>query len=283
MTRRACSRVSHHVTAFFIPEIRGSPLETGSRGAGLVVDPPVKACVSPAGSPPASYGRTVGLALEKLGAPDVRLEVFEPLPPGRGYASSAATALAASLAVALQRGIPVSRAFMASHEAEVEAGTGLGDVVAIASGGYGVAVRLKAGGPGVAVVDSIPVPRSIVVLAVELGSMETRELLASYTPEMKREAEASLARLADSMTFEVFAEEARRFSEATRLTRAVPEGVMEAASRLSGLVSLYVKKRLLVVMVEEDRAQDALSALSRAGGSPKILEVAGGGPRVGWV
>ena len=283
MTRRACSRVSHHVTAFFIPEIRGSPLESGSRGAGLVVDPPVKACVSPAGSPPSAYGRTVELAMRKVGAPDVRIEVFEPLPPARGYASSAATALAASLAAALYKGLPVSRALRASHEAEVEAGTGLGDVVAIASGGYGVAVRLKAGGPGVAVVDSIPVPRSVLVLSVELGSMETRELLASYTQEMAREAEASLARLAEFMTFEVFAEEARRYTEATGLAKTVPQPLLEAVSRLPGLISFYVKKRLLVIIVEEDRAQDAVSELSKAGGRPKILEVAGGGPRIGWV
>lgn len=284
VARRACARVPHHITAFFIPVMSGDPLKTGSLGAGLVVEPAAKVCVSSEGSDASDYGETARLAAEYVGGSDLKYEIFEPLPPARGYATSAALALGVALSAALFKGIPVGRALEAAHRAEVEAGTGLGDVVAIASGGYGAAVRIKAGGPGEAAVEYIPPPRSLMVLASDFGSMSTAELLSTYNDRVRGEAERSLKRLAESMTFDAFLEEAQRFSVESGLAKALlGDKGLEAVSGTPGLAGFYVKKKLLVVVVEEDRVYDASQHLRDSGFNPRLLEIAGGGPRLGWV
>ena len=284
MARRACARIPHHITAFFIPRVEGTPLKAGSMGAGLVVDPPAKVCVTMDGKEASVFGETARLAAEYVGGSDLKYEVFEPLPQARGYATSAAIALGVAFSAAVFKGIPVSRALEAAHRAEVEARTGLGDVVAIAKGGYGVAVRLQAGGPGEAVVDYIPPPKSLLILACDFGSMTTEELLSAYTERVRREAERSMKRLVEEMTFETFVEEAQRFSVESGLAKSLMgEKGVEMVKKIPGLVGFYVKKKLLITIVEEDRVYDASQYLKDAGLNPKLLEISGGGPRVGWV
>ncbi|WP_460125216.1 GHMP family kinase ATP-binding protein [Stetteria hydrogenophila] len=284
---RVCAEVPHHITAFFIPVVvEGDPLASGSLGAGLVVDPPARVCASPEGVEAERLGATEGLAAKRLGAGGLRFEAHEPLPRARGYATSASLAVGVALVSAASLGLPVSRALEAAHAAEVEAGTGLGDVVAITSGGYGAAVRLKPGGPGVAVVDYLPPPGGLGVVVAEYGGMTTRELLSAYTERMRVEAERSLRRLEREMTFEAFLEEAQRFSTASGLAAALlgGEGV-ELVRRTPGLVGFYVKKRLAVLVVEEDRVHDAVEHLGSGGRgfSLRLLSVSGGGPRLRWL
>ncbi len=284
MARRACARIPHHITAFFIPRVESTPLKAGSTGAGLVVDPPAKVCVTMDGKEASVFGETAVLAAKYVGGSDLKYEVFEPLPQARGYATSAAVALGIAFSAAVFKGIPVSKAVEAAHRAEVEARTGLGDVVAIAQGGYGVAVRLQAGGPGEAVVDYIPPPKSLLILACDFGSMTTEELLSAYTERVRREAERSMKRLINEMTFEAFVEEAQRFSVESGLAKSLMgEKGIEVVKNVPGLVGFYVKKKLLITIVEEDQVYDASQYLKDNGLNPKLLEISGGGPRVGWV
>ncbi len=115
------------------------------------------------------------------------------------------------------------------------------------------------------------------------GRMETRELLASYTPEVRRAAEDAYRRLLDNMTFESFVEEAQRFALETGSLRRAVGGRVEEVMRTPGLVGAYAKKKLAILIVEEDKAFEAAAHLRGLGFESILLDISGGGPRVGWV
>jgi pantoate kinase len=272
-----CVAVHHHVTAFFIPHTEsGDPLTKGSVGAGLLIDPLTRVCVG-RGSIPSEGPLARVLRIMGYEAP---LVVHEPLPARRGYATSAAVTLGAALGVAALRGSSLLTAARAAHVAEVEEGTGLGDVVAIYGGGPGVAVRLQAGGPGVGLVDYIPAPPGVMTVSVSRGEEHTSSLLARYTSSQREAAERALRILVDSMTFDGFLEALDHY---VRLTRPL-ERLGVPPRPADGVIAAYAKKRVAVFLVEADRASDVAAALQRAGLRPFLHRPwRGGAPRVEWI
>ncbi len=272
-----CVAVPHHITAFFTPYTDPQdPMERGSTGVGLVVGPLARVCYSTGPQPTGGPLRRVLEELDALAG----VAVHEPLPAQRGYATSAAVTLAGALAAAAARGFNLLKAAKAAHVAEIVESTGLGDVAAIYGGGPGVAVRVKPGAPGVGVVDYIPAPPGLVVVTGSRGSEHTRSLLARYG---RREAQASrkaLGKVLESMSFEGFVEAVRYY---TRETRALEEVGFDSRG-LEGVVVAYAKKRVVVLVVESDRVQDAVHALSSAGFEVRVHEIwHGGTPRVEWI
>lgn len=142
-----------HVSGLFaVHDEDADVLKRGSRGAGWSVDRGATATVSraPATSIEISGVPAQGLvtraALQRL-APGVGLHVTLQLdlPAGQGFGMSAAGTLAACLAACNELDIEPERALEATHAAEVEAGTGLGDAV---GSWFGAGeVRMKPGCP----------------------------------------------------------------------------------------------------------------------------------------
>ena len=99
------------------------------------------------------------------------------IPIGSGFGSSGAGALSLALALneAFGSGFSRTEAAQIAHIAEVECKTGLGTVIAEASGG--LEIRIKPGGPGVGEVRNIPVGDDYVVACASFGSISTREVL----------------------------------------------------------------------------------------------------------
>ncbi len=99
------------------------------------------------------------------------------IPIGSGFGSSGAGALSLALALNEAFGMGLSRvkAAQAAHIAEVECKTGLGTVIAEASGG--LEIRIEPGGPGVGEVRKIPVEDYYVVACVSFGPISTKEVL----------------------------------------------------------------------------------------------------------
>lgn len=129
-----------HVSGLFaVHDNDPEPLKRGSRGAGWSLDLGATAEVRLLDAGEATRIRANGQPAE---APVTRraLELLAPgrpvevslkldLPTGQGFGMSAAGTLAACLAAAHELGIDAERALEATHLAEVESGTGLGDAV----------------------------------------------------------------------------------------------------------------------------------------------------------
>ena len=257
-----------------------SPAETGSIGVGIAVEPRYELCYgSPVGSQPT---KTATRVLESYGLPPGDFKAFSPLPWGVGYAVSGSSAVAAGLAASYLLGRSVHEGLRRAHEVEVLDRTGLGDVLAI-SCGVGVVIRTRPGAPGIGSATCIYMPRSIVIVSIEMGSMSTSDLLSSLTDRYIAKARELLGKLNDSPTLDAFLEGVREFSDGL----AQLEGLLgqEAAARLKGsrgVVSYYVKKRTAILVVERDAASDlvdlARSLVPQA--NIRLLEPSREGPAV---
>ena len=269
-----CAEAPHHVTAFFIPYRSENPVEAGSMGAGIAVYPPARACTGLGGGY-VPWG-TVERSLRSLGWQGEPVAVYEPLPVGAGFATSAATATAAALSYAAWKGFPLSRAFEAAHVADVVRLTGLGDVLAI-SCGAGIVYRVSPGAPGRGRVDCIPL-WGVSLIGVVAGRAPTETIIVDA--ERARSLGESLMKwFLDEPGLERLLEAGYRFSRETG-SREVLDMVEEALSGVKGVIGFYAKKRVALIVAEEDRAGDVLHSLDKAGLEARILEPSPGPPRI---
>lgn len=261
-----CASSPHHITAVFAPHYSDDPSRTGSIGVGLAVEPRARACPGSGGAGLPTARRALSIAgLE--GGLDYRL----PLPPGAGYAVSAAASIVAVLSLGSGRGVTVMEAFRAAHRAEVLEGTGLGDVLAIYCG-VGVVVRTAPGEPGVGRSDCFQVPRGVDVVSIEVGSMHTRELLRLYGSRIPAaEAERTVMRIWESRSFEYFAEEVSRFSVRFKtIQESLGWGWRDITSS-RGVIGYYAKKGVVVFLVESEHSEGFTGLLEGLGYKPRRL------------
>lgn len=153
MSRVACAFAPGHVTGFFaIHDKASDPLARGSRGGGWCLEQGAWAAVQETdetvflvnGEPddaPVTLAALENLKTDTPLAVDIRLD----LPVGQGFGMSASGTLAACLAASNLLGMEPEMALQAAHKAEVECGTGLGDVIGSWFGG--AELRIKPGCP----------------------------------------------------------------------------------------------------------------------------------------
>ncbi|MEF8774163.1 MAG: pantoate kinase, partial [Halobacteriales archaeon] len=216
-----------HVTGFFTVEDDDDPTRSGSTGAGIAIADGVVVEVVPAdGRAVVLNGERVAMdAVERVLdalAVDAAVRAETDLPVGAGFGVSGATALATALAAndLFERRLSENELATVAHGAEVQVGTGLGDVVAQARGG--VPVRLEPGGPNAGKLDGLPV-RSRVEY-VSYGTRSTPAVLDGDTERFQRPGEVALSSVVREPTLERFMYAARRFARETDL-------LMEAAGR----------------------------------------------------
>lgn len=224
--------VPGHLTGFFGAYPDPDPRVAGSRGAGLTLSRGVETVVSTAGEPgvwldgdPATVAPVEGV-LAALDAPPVRVELTSELPVGTGFGVSGAAALGTALATSALLPTPrtVDDLVSVAHAAEVEAGTGLGDVVAQARGG--APVRLDPGDPANGRVDALAVPRDTRIEWVTFGDLSTEAVLGGDTDRLTAAGERALAELRAEPTRSALVRESWRFARATGLaTDRVREAV----------------------------------------------------------
>lgn len=242
MTReRATAFVPGHVTGFFSAHPASRPAAAGSRGAGLTLSDGVEVTVARAAEASGDGTETVdapdaetagsialngdaaaiGPVADVLGALGVRarVDVDTDLPIGAGFGVSGAAALGAALAAnaAVDGGRSVNDLVRIAHEAEVERGTGLGDVVAQARGG--VPIRLEPGAPGHGELDGIPAHAR--VEHVTFGELSTETVLAGDTAALSAAGERALSRLRADPRLSTLMAASREFAE--RADLLVPE------------------------------------------------------------
>jgi pantoate kinase len=232
--------VPGHVTCFFSAHRRDDPRQSGSRGAGLTLTDGVRTTVEPAdgtavsldGGDPIEPAERV---LAELGV-EARVRCESPLPVGAGFGVSGAaalgTALAANAAFGLER--TENELVALAHAAEVEAGTGLGDVVAQARGG--VPLRLEPGAPGHGELDGIPAAGRVEYLA--LGELPTADVLAGDTEALSAAGERALDGLLAEPTLPELLARSRTFAEEAGLLTEDLRDVLDAAAGPASMAML---------------------------------------------
>jgi len=153
--------VPGHVTGFYAVHRDEDPTRAGATGAGVALTDGVEVTVEHATEPTVELNGEaveVGAVERVLDALSVGAAVRAEteLPLGGGFGVTGAAALGTALAAnrLFRTDLSENELVTVAHGAEVQAGTGLGDVVAQARGG--VPVRLEPGGPHHGVLDGIP-------------------------------------------------------------------------------------------------------------------------------
>lgn len=237
--RQASAFVPGHLTAFFSAHPHDDPARAGSRGGGLALSDGVTVTVED-GSGLSLDGNPVEVeavdrVLDALGG-SARVECRTPLPLGSGFGVSGAMALGTALAANEALGCARSEndLIAIAHRAEVEAGTGLGDVVAQARGG--VPLRLEPGAPPYGTLDGIPARPRVEYLT--LGELSTAAVLSGDTGVLSAAGERALDAVVADPTLASFATAARTFAaEAGFLTEDLRD-VLREVDDADGMASM---------------------------------------------
>ena len=184
MEGAAIARSPGHLSGYFRRVPGKTPGETGSCGAGIVIEEGVTARAVPAPAPavkiaspyPLPEGDRIPLieeAMERLGV-SAEVTTGSILPAGAGFGLSAAALLASisALSALFGLGLPDREIASLAHGIEVTHRTGLGDVAACQGGG----VECRRG-PGIgAEILRIPAPGQV-IHAVSFGPIPTPAVL----------------------------------------------------------------------------------------------------------
>lgn len=189
---KAISFAPGHISGFFEPIYRGHNADrSGSRGSGInvslgafsdiTVESSVKQNIDIHINNKISRAPVTKLAIKRLieDTPiTITVNTKLDLPVGQGFGMSSAGALSATTALAKLLKIPKERAIKTSHYAEVQLGTGLGDVIASSFGG--IEIRREAGLPPWGMIEHIP-GKYEVVLCVIGEKIDTKKILSDST------------------------------------------------------------------------------------------------------
>lgn len=245
MREEATAFVPGHITGFFSAHPDDDPTKAGSRGAGLTLTDGVTVTVRPpateesgreilledgeteSGFTPISV-EPVETVLETL-AVSARVEIETDLPLGAGFGTSGAMALGTALAAnrAFDRKLSENELVTIAHGAEVQAGTGLGDVVAQARGG--IPIRLEPGAPAYNLLDGIPARARVEY--VSFGDLSTPDVLSGDTDKLSAAGKQALSRVVEEPTLASFIFASRGFArEAELLTPDVMTALEDVAA-----------------------------------------------------
>jgi pantoate kinase len=181
-----------HISGFFEPIFQRQNIDkSGSRGSGINISLGAKTQIEAEISQKQdiqiiinnqkSNAPVTKLSLKYLiGEKPLKINVntILELPIGQGFGMSAAGALSATYALSDILEIPKEQAIKASHYAEVQLKTGLGDVLASSFGG--IEIRREAGLPPWGVIEHIPGNYEI-VLCVIGKKLVTKDILTDQS------------------------------------------------------------------------------------------------------
>lgn len=259
--------VPGHVTGLFTVHRTGDPHRTGSRGAGFTLADGVTVALRPADETTVSIdgGETtvepVSRVLDSLGA-KATVEVQTDLPVGTGFGLSGGMALGTALAANEQfdLGHTENELIRVAHVADVEAGTGLGDVVAQARGG--IVLRLEPGSPPNGRLDGIPGRGRVEFLT--LGELSTPDVLTEHPEKITRAGTSALETLHEDPTREGFMQASTAFSAEIGLETPDVESILEAVEATGNTASMAMLGETVFAF---DRA------LTEAGYDPEVSTI----------
>ncbi|RJX50831.1 pantoate kinase [Halonotius pteroides] len=227
--------VPGHITGFFSAQTAATCAQAGSRGAGIALTDGVEVTVTP-GSGLQLNGEEiemlpVGDVCTRLGV-DAAVDATTSLPLGAGFGVSGALALGTALAAnaVFDCGKSENELITMAHCAEVEAGTGLGDVVAQARGG--LPIRIDPGSPSHGRVDGVAArPR---IEYISFGEVSTETVLAGDTDDLTRAGESALSHLLERPTLSRFMTASREFADDAGLVTEEVATAIDAVAKADG-------------------------------------------------
>ncbi|PSQ64040.1 MAG: sugar kinase [Halobacteriales archaeon SW_8_66_22] len=259
--------VPGHVTGFFTINPDPDPTRAGSRGAGITLSDGVTVTVRPASEARVVLnGEKLRMeAVERtLRALELRAEVrgVTDLPLGAGFGVSGAMALGGALAAnaAFDRRLSENELVTITHGAEVEAGTGLGDVVAQARGG--VPIRLEPGGPQDNVLDAIPAQERVEYHVI--GDLSTDDVLTGDTDAITEAGKTALSSVVGEPTMAQFMQASRQFSRESGLLTPEVKAVIADVIEAGGAAAMAMLGETVVALG---------TGLSEAGYEPDVCRI----------
>ncbi len=263
--------VPGHVTGLFSVHPDDDPRVAGSRGAGLALSDGVTVTVERSdeaavtlNGQPAPMDAVLGV-LDRLGT-TARVTCETPLPVSAGFGVSGACALGTALACdSRSPGRTENELVALAHAAEVEAGTGLGDVVGQARGG--MPLRLEPGAPPHGRLDGLAARPEIEYLTH--GGLDTAEVIGGDTDALSAAGERAMSTLLDSPTLGTFMAASRTFArEADLLTDRV-ERTIEDVEATGGEAAMAMLGRTVFAVGTglSDAGYDARSCRVTEGAS----------------
>jgi pantoate kinase len=259
--------VPGHVTGFFTSHPDPDPTQAGSRGGGIALSEGVTVTVRPAEAVQVALnGEPVELAAVErvLDALQIRASVrgVTDLPVGAGFGVSGAMALGAALATnaAFDRRLSTNELVTIAHGAEVQAGTGLGDVVAQNRGG--ITIRLEPGGPHHNTLDGIPAHERIEYHV--LGDLPTEDVLDGRTDLLDEAGTQALSDVVSEPTVERFMRASRTFARESRLLTEPVRAVITDVTEAGGQATMAMLGETVVALG---------TGLSDAGYDPTVCEI----------
>jgi pantoate kinase len=184
------------------------------------------------------------------------------LPVGSGFGVSGAMALGAALAAnrVFDRRLSAYELATVAHGAEVQAGTGLGDVVAQRHGG--VPIRLEPGSPQHNKMDAVPDHSRVEYLT--FGDLPTEDVVGGETEALTRAGEGALSDLVEEPTLARLMRASRTFArEAGLLTDSVHEAITDV-TEAGGTATMGMLGETVVALGR---------GLSEAGYDPEVCQV----------
>ncbi len=241
MTGEATVFVPGHITGFFTISNDDDPTKAGSQGAGLALSDGVTVTVRPADERAVYLDNasieveSVDRVLDALDA-DVLVDAESDLPLGAGFGVSGALALGVAIATnrVLDRGLSENELITIAHGAEVQAGTGLGDVVAQAKGG--IPIRLEAGGPHHNVLDAIPARARVEY--IHYDELSTESVLEERGEQLTSAGEKALSLVVQEPTLSSFIYASRGFAREAELLTPRIASVIDDVSDDGGQASM---------------------------------------------
>jgi pantoate kinase len=258
--------VPGHVTGFFTVERDDDPTKAGSRGCGLTLSDGVTVSVEPADENACYLDGTsiemepVERVLDALNA-TATVSAEADVPIGSGFGVSGAMALGTALAanVAFDRRLSENELISIAHGAEVQSGTGLGDVVAQARGG--IPIRLEPGDPHENELDGIP--RQVRVEYLTFGDRSTPDVLEEDPGTITEAGEKALSRVVAEPTLASFIYASRRFAREAELLTPEVRSTIDAVNEAGGEASMAMLGETVFALG---------TGLSDAGYEPRVCE-----------
>lgn len=249
-----------HISAFFEPIIYQQDItRSGSRGAGFSITFGAISQVTAQQSTSQRIDTYINnkktnaivskLAIQHLmGNTPLHITIHTTihLPIGQGFGMSGTGALSSTLALAHLLRLPREHALRAAHQAEVEAHTGLGDVIASSFGG--IEIRREAGLPPWGIIEHIPGTFEV-VLCIIGSKIQTKTILTDpkRVNEIASYGRYCTKKLLEKPSIENLFTLAQTFTKKTGLADAKVREAIEAANTV-GMASMCMLGNSLFAM-----------------------------------
>lgn len=238
-----------HITGFFLVHMDEDILHTGSCGCGITLAQGVTSTVATSSfaKDKPSCVRIDGIShtsgpvvdcVEELAPSGITVNISSCIPSGCGLGASGAGTLATAVAIdhMLILNLGHDRLVQVAHSAEVRNSTGLGDVVAQATGG--LVIRTRAGAPPFGICQRIQCPPQEIAY-VTMGRISTASVLSDEyaISAINTAGKNALKEFLQKPCLEMFMAQSKKFTIQTGMADDTILDAIEAVEAVGGLAS----------------------------------------------